>query len=156
MSRCKRPSTRTQGTVKVQRATSLVPFSIASTPTVQSAHADSTASTIDDGVRDGPTVNTDRIADNDTKLGHWQDLASCSGDELITDGLSSTRCLHELNSGQTLLVDQLFDRQFNLVLTIDTRDSVYSSSQPKAYGSIQLEGFQLLKVTCNSILNFQV
>ena len=69
MSLCKRTSTRRQGTVKVRKATPLVPFSIASTTTVQSAHADSTASTIGDGARDGPTVNTGRIADSDTKLG---------------------------------------------------------------------------------------
>ena len=109
MSLCKRNSTRMQGTVKVRRATPLVPCSIASTPTVQSAHAESTASTIGDGARDGPTVNTGRIADSDTKLSHWQDLVCSSHGELITDGLSSTRRLHELNSRQTSLVDQLFD-----------------------------------------------
>ena len=117
MSFCKRTTTRSQGTVKVRMATPLVPFSIASTPTVQSAHADSTASTIGD-------VNAGRIADSYTKLGHWQDLVSTIHDELITDGLSYTRRLHELNCQQTSLVDQLFNRQFNLVLTIDTRDFV--------------------------------
>ena len=141
MSLCKRTSTQTQGTVKVRKATPLVPFSIASTPTVRRAYADSTASTIGDGARDGPTVNTGRMADSDTKLGHWQDLVSSSHDELITDGISSTRRVHELNSGQTSLVDQLFDRQFKLVLTIDTRDFVDQSSRPKAYGSIPLEEF---------------
>ena len=70
MSLCKRTSTRTQGTGNVRKTTSFVPFSIASKPTVQSAHADSTASTIDDGTRDGPIVNTGRIVDSDTKLGH--------------------------------------------------------------------------------------
>ena len=137
MSLCRRTSTRTQGTVKVRRTMSLVPFSIASTPTVQSAHADSTASTIGDVARYCQTVNTGRIVDSDTKLG----LVSSSHDELTTDELSSTRPLPELNSGQILLVGQLFNRQFNLVPTRNTRDSVDSTSRPKAYGSIPLEGF---------------
>ena len=141
MSLCKRISTRTQGTMNGRKVTPLVPISITSTPTVQSAHADSTASTIGDEARHGPTFNTGRIVDSDTKLGHWQNLVSSSHDELITDGLRSTRRMHKLNSVQTLLVVQLFHRQFNLVPTINTRDSVDSSSGPKAYGSIPLEEF---------------
>ena len=118
------------------------------TPKVQSAHADSTERARRQyrqyywcGARDGPTVNTGRIFDSDTKLGNWQDLLSSSHDELITDGLISTRRMIERNSEQTSLIDQLLNRQFNLVLTINTRDSIDSSSRPKAYGSIPLEEF---------------
>ena len=158
MSSCKRTSTRTQETVKVE-ATLSAPVSLSlGTPTVQNSLLYTVHSTararrqFGIGELNHGRVCVTRAALNWFPDGAWSTRASGrvwrdQHTELVwgrrrwlrvSASDAYTHRLHELNYRQTALVDQLFVT-VQPCSTTNTRGFVDSSSRPKAFGSIPLE-----------------